>query len=207
MPNSKTLLATLAFALALAVSAAPSAAGTVDLSNPAFAPTMGLTSIPVGHSEFCKAHRDECGTNRQVADVTELTDERWALLIGINNEMNSNIVPVSDNELYQVAELWTYPAGYGDCEDIALAKRRALISAGWDPSTLLMAVVREQNGEGHAVLMVRTDRGDLVLDNQDGMVRVWNETPYQFIKRQSQQNAGDWVDILDERTLVVAAAH
>ena len=55
--------------------------------------------------------------------------------------------------------------------------------------------------------MVRTDRGDLVLDNQDGMVMVWTETPYQFVKRQSQANPGQWVDIVDHRATIVAASN
>jgi predicted transglutaminase-like cysteine proteinase len=139
-----------------------------------------------------------------VIDVEELTDARWQSLIAVNDRMNRDIVPVTDADLYSVEELWTYPDGYGDCEDIALAKRRELIAEGWDASALLMAVVRERNGDGHAVLMVRTDRGDLVLDNQDGMVRLWTDTPYQFVKRQSQRNAAEWVDILDNRVMVVA---
>jgi predicted transglutaminase-like cysteine proteinase len=70
-----------------------------------------------------------------------------------------------------------------------------------------MAVVRQPNGEGHAILMVRTDRGDLVLDNQDGLVKLWNETPYQFLKRQSQTDQGQWVDIIDNRSVRVAQSH
>ena len=120
--------------------------------------------------------------------------------------MNTEIVPITDEDLYKVGEFWTYPDGYGDCEDIALAKRRELIANGWDASSLLMAVVREPNGNGHAVLMVRTDRGDLVLDNQDGLVRLWNETPYQFLKRQSQANAGEWEQIEDSRTVLAVAS-
>lgn len=193
-----------AIAMIALFSVIPAAAATVDLSNPAFAQTAGPTSIPIGHSEFCKAHRGECGTNRQVVEVEELTDDRWQTLIAVNDRMNRDIVPVTDADLYKVEEFWTYPDGYGDCEDIALAKRRELIAAGWDASALLMAVVREKSGDGHAVLMVRTDRGDLVLDNQDGMVRLWADTPYQFIKRQSQANAGEWVDILDDRVVMVA---
>ena len=81
-----------------------------------------------------------------------------------------------------------------------------LISAGWDPSALLMTVVREQNGDGHAVLMVRTDRGDLILDNQNGKVLLWKDTPYDFIKRQSQADAGKWVALNDDRTTVITAA-
>ena len=52
--------------------------------------------------------------------------------------------------------------------------------------------------------MVRTDRGDLVLDNQDGRILLWNETPYQYLKRQSQADAGQWVDLVDPRTTFVA---
>jgi predicted transglutaminase-like cysteine proteinase len=182
----------------------PATAASVDLSNPAFAQTAGPTSIPIGHSEFCKTRRSECGAYKKVVEVEELSEARWRKLVAINDRFNRDIVPVSDKDLYQVDELWTYPDGYGDCEDIALAKRRALIADGWDASALLMAVVRQENGQGHAVLMVRTDRGDLVLDNQDGMVKLWADTPYKFLKRQSQADAGQWVDILDTRVLTVA---
>ena len=183
-----------------------SAASPIDLSNTAFAPTLGPTSIPIGHAQFCRSHGDECGPNQHITEVVPLTEDRWQQLVGTNNRMNSEIVPITDEDLYQVGELWTYPQGYGDCEDIALAKRRALIDDGWDASTLLMAVVRERNGNGHAVLMVRTDRGDLILDNQDGMVRLWSETSYQFVKRQSQVNAGEWVLIDDTRPVFIVAS-
>ena len=205
MPNKKNFATEVAAIAMMALfSVFPAAAATVDMSNPAFAQTLGKTSIPIGHSEFCKAHRGECGKNRNVVDVEELTDARWETLVAVNVEMNRDIVPVTDEDLYRVEELWTYPDGFGDCEDYALAKRRALIESGWDASTLLIAVVRQKSGDGHAVLMVRTDRGDLVLDNQDGSIRVWNETPYQYLKRQSQTNAGEWVDIRDDRVTVVA---
>ena len=205
MPNKKNTVTEVAAIVMIALfSVLPAAAASVDLSNPAFAQTAGKTSIPIGHSEFCKANRGECGKNRNVLDVAPLTEDRWQTLVAVNVELNRSIVPVTDADLYQVEELWTYPQGFGDCEDYALAKRRALIEAGWDASTLLIAVVRQKSGDGHAVLMVRTDRGDLVLDNQDGSIRVWNETPYQYLKRQSQANAGEWVDILDNRVTVVA---
>jgi predicted transglutaminase-like cysteine proteinase len=194
-----------AFIIAASGTAA-SAATLVDFANPAFAPVLGPTSTPIGHAEFCKMHRDECGDNPQVTEAVVLTDDLWEQLVRTNNRMNTEIVPVTDADLYQVGEFWTYPDGYGDCEDFALAKRRDLIEQGWDASALLMAVVRESNGNGHAVLIVRTDRGDLVLDNQDSFVRLWNETPYQFIKRQSQHNAGSWVLIDDTRTVVSVAS-
>ncbi|HEV7278244.1 MAG TPA: transglutaminase-like cysteine peptidase [Devosiaceae bacterium] len=207
MPHNNNTIRTFAVALVAALGfSAPAMSGQLNFGHAAFAPVAGPTSIPIGHNEFCKLHSRECGAFERIVDAVALDEHRWQLLVEVNNAMNRDIVPVTDEDLYQVDELWTYPSGYGDCEDIALAKRRQLIDAGWEPSTLLMAVVRESNGNGHAVLMVRTDRGDLVLDNQDGMVRVWTETPYQYIKRQSQQHAGVWVDIIDDR-VTVAAAH
>lgn len=202
-----SILSMAAAALAgLLLSVAPASAANIDLSNPAFAQVTGPTSIPIGHSQFCKVNPDECGANPGVVEAIELTEERWAQLVAINNQMNTEIVPITDQDLYQVAEYWTYPKGYGDCEEYVLAKRRALIENGWDVSALLIAVVRQQSGAGHAVLMVRTDRGDMVLDNLQGSIKVWADTPYQFLKRQSQANAGDWVSIEDGRNIVVVTA-
>lgn len=196
--------AVLGAVLSLSTFAAPALAAGIDFSNPAFVQAGSPTSIPVGAAEFCKSNRGECGVNRAAVAAEPLTDKRWSQLVEVNNLINSAIVPVTDEEYYQVAEYWTYPDGYGDCEDFVLAKRKALIEAGWSPSTLLIAVVRESSGSGHAVLIVRTDRGDLVLDNQNGNVLVWNETPYQYLKRQSQADSSKWVDLVDTRMMMVA---
>jgi predicted transglutaminase-like cysteine proteinase len=202
--NKKGLLAGLIAALVALTPAAPAMA--LDLTNVAFVQTAtGNTSIPVGHLEFCNSHPAECRANDRVMPAMALSDASWQQLVSVNAFYNQNVVPVTDQDLYKVAEFWTYPNGYGDCEDFALAKRRDLINSGWHPSTLMIAVVKEANGNGHAVLLARTDRGDLVLDNQDGSIRLWSDTPYKFIKRQSQANAGQWVDMIDDRVLVVAA--
>lgn len=193
------------FAMAMFILAMPARADQVDFANPAFVPAGKVTSIPVGASEFCKTHRSDCKANAGAVAATVLTDARWNELVNVNNLINTAIVPVTDLEHYKVAEYWAYPDGYGDCEDFALAKRRELIALGWNPSTLLMTVVRQPNGEGHAVLMVRTDRGDLVLDNQDGRILVWNQTEYTYLKRQSQADASKWVELLDDRATFVAS--
>lgn len=202
--NGKGLQAALLGAL-LALAIAPAQA--FDTTNVAFVQTVGgTTSIPVGHAEFCQHRPDECRANPDPVAAVSLNEGLWQQLLAVNAGVNQAVVPVTDQELYQVAEFWTYPNGYGDCEDYALAKRRELINAGWPASTLLMAVVKQANGEGHAVLMVRTDRGDLVLDNQIGTIDLWNQTPYKFIKRQSQANAGQWVDMIDTRDIVITTA-
>ncbi|HTO29033.1 MAG TPA: transglutaminase-like cysteine peptidase [Devosia sp.] len=191
--------------MALAAIISPTQA--LDTAHVAFVQTVGgTTSIPVGHAEFCNSRPDECRAYANPVELVPLTEGLWQQLLSVNAGVNQHVVPVTDQDLYQVAEFWTYPNGYGDCEDYALAKRRELINAGWPASTLLMAVVKQANGEGHAVLMVRTDRGDLVLDNQVGSVDLWSQTPYKFIKRQSQANAGQWVDMIDDRDIVVTTA-
>jgi predicted transglutaminase-like cysteine proteinase len=201
------IAASVAVGMAMFILAMPGKAGEVDFSNPAFAPTGGLTSIPIGASEFCKSHRSECAPNRHVVEAMPLDEQRWAQLVDTNNLINAAVVPVTDIDYYHEDEVWAYPTdGYGDCEDFALAKRKALIADGWNPSTLLITVVREANGAGHAVLMVRTDRGDLVLDNQDGRILLWNQTPYQYLKRQSQADASRWVDLIDGRAGLMLAS-
>ncbi|HVW93814.1 MAG TPA: transglutaminase-like cysteine peptidase [Devosia sp.] len=189
------------------IAAAPvaRAAQLVDFSNVAFAPVTGTTSIPVGAADFCKRFPGDCRINAKLVDAMHLTPQNWQQLLDVNTWFNTTIVPETDQQLYHVAEFWTYPNGYGDCEDIALAKRRQLIADGWPPSTLLMTVARDSDGEGHAVLMVRTDRGDLILDNQDSVVRDWKDSPYHFLKRQSQADAGEWVGIEDARPSVIVA--
>jgi len=184
-----------------------SASSPVDLSNPAFAPVSGPTSIPVGADDFCRRTTEACKPEARVVEVEPLTQQSWNQLIAINDNVNAAIAPETDQDNYQLAEYWTYPTdGRGDCEDIALEKQRELVKAGWDPSALLMTVVRERDGNGHAVLMVRTDRGDLVLDNQVGKILLWKDTNYEFIKRQSQADAGKWVGLVDDRATVIAAA-
>jgi predicted transglutaminase-like cysteine proteinase len=95
-----------------------------------------------------------------------------------------------------VVEKWSYPDdGYGDCEDYVLLKRRLLMQAGWPREALLITVVRDKRGDGHAVLTVRTNKGEFVLDNQNEKVLLWSDTGYRFVKRQSQESPNIWVSL------------
>jgi predicted transglutaminase-like cysteine proteinase len=209
MPITKIAIRAMGFALfaVLAAAVPAGAAQLVDFTNVAFAPVSGATSIPVGHADFCKRYPAECTMNATVVDDVHLTEANWQQLLDVNTHFNAIIVPETDQQLYGVAEYWTYPHGFGDCEDIALAKRRQLVADGWPVSTLLMTVAKEGDGEGHAVLMVRTDRGDLILDNQDSTIRDWRDSPYHFLKRQSQANAGQWIAISDGRADAMVAGN
>jgi predicted transglutaminase-like cysteine proteinase len=102
-------------------------------------------------------------------------------------------------------EVWSYPTRAADCEDFVLEKRRRLMAMGIAAGNLLITVLRQPNGDGHAVLTVRTTRGDYLLDNLDGQIRLWSNTNYIFLKRQSEANAGVWLSINDGRDPTVAS--
>jgi predicted transglutaminase-like cysteine proteinase len=113
---------------------------------------------------------------------------------------------MTDLEHFGTVERWSYPDdGYGDCEDYVLLKRRMLMEAGWPREALLITVVRDQKGDGHAILTVKTDRGEFVLDNQNERVVLWAESGYRFVKRQSQSDPNVWVALGDPRAAAATA--
>ena len=165
-----------------------------------------ITRPPIGWVEFCAEHASECKVAPSEPRNVVLTLRLWRDLARINQAVNANIKPMTDLEHYGVVEKWAYPDdGYGDCEDYVLLKRRMLMEAGWPREALLITVVRETSGDGHAVLTVRTDRGDFVLDNQNAAIVLWSESGYRFVKRQSQSDPNIWVSLSDPRPSAATA--
>lgn len=147
---------------------------------------------PMGFIDFCKRFPDSCARERSTPARTALTPERLRELVSVNDHVNQKIHPETDQDLYGVEEHWTIPVDAGDCEDYALLKKYYLEQLGWPRSTLLMTVVIDERGDGHAVLMVKTTAGDLVLDNQNPTVLDWTKTPYDYVKRQSSYDPKIW---------------
>ena len=168
----------------------------------------GPTSSPIGHFEFCKNWREECAEIEKPAGPEALSEAAWAAVRQINERINSEVAPKTDRELFGKEELWTFPSDAGDCEDYALLKRRLLIEEqGLSPSNVLLTVVKRANGEGHAILTLRTTDGDFVLDNLHPAVRPWDAAKgYRFMKRQSSENAGAWVSIGDPGPVPILSA-
>ncbi|MGD9670701.1 MAG: transglutaminase-like cysteine peptidase [Hyphomicrobiaceae bacterium] len=159
----------------------------------AFMRIYGLSQAPYGFVRFCEANAKECSQDGREETRLDATPERLSELDAINRSINRAIKPLTDLEIYGVTEYWTLPTTAGDCEDYALLKRKMLIDRGWPASALLMTVVRDERGEGHAVLTARTAQGDYVLDNKTDEVKIWFKTPYQFVMRQSYLNPKVWV--------------
>jgi predicted transglutaminase-like cysteine proteinase len=202
---SKVLFASLVFVFLSSASAiAQSASAPFPVASAAT--VTADTLPPIGWVQFCSDNPSECEETASTKQVAGINDKKWKQLLRINRDVNTEIDPVSDMEQWNTLEKWSYPtSGKGDCEDYALEKRRRLIEAGWPRQSLLMTVVREKNGNGHAVLTVKTDRGDFVLDNQEARVKAWTDTGYRFIKRQSEENPNKWVSLGGPETAIVAA--
>ncbi len=172
----------------------------------AYVPIVSETRAPIGWIDFCTQSPRECaGGPTQARDVV-LTSKAWRDLVQVNAWVNNAIKPMTDLDHWGVVEKWSYPDdGYGDCEDYVLLKRRMLLQAGWPREALLITVVRDKKDEGHAVLTVKTDKGDFVLDNQAENIVLWSDTGYRFVKRQSQTDPNVWVSLGDPRPATATA--
>ncbi len=163
-------------------------------------PAQGPAQPPMGFLEFCDRYPEECRplTNAGKWSI-RLTATTWNLLRQVNLHINRQVRPATDQQIYNRPEVWEYPADKrGDCEDYVLLKKRYLEALGFPAEALLITVVLDEKGSGHAVLLVRTNRGDLVLDNRRNDVRLWKRTGYKFLMRQSQRHPGRWVSLTTE---------
>lgn len=199
--TSSLLLGIVSLVGATSFEVGPAAAQSTWFTQPAAgassAAVGGSTSVPYGWLDFCHRRPKECKVPALPAASVKLTARNMSILKRVNQKANRSIKPVSNYDHWgTMMDHWDYPVdGKGDCKIYALYKRKLLQEAGFPRQALLMTVVRDLHNEGHTILTVKTDKGDLVLDNLVDEVRPWNATGYYFLKRQSQQNPNTWVSI------------
>jgi predicted transglutaminase-like cysteine proteinase len=190
--------------LALAMQAMPTA--SIAQERPLFIALGETTRAPIGWIEFCVEYDPECKTKPSQPRDVMLSASAWKTLDRVNLWVNTHIKPMTDMDHWGVVERWNYPDdGYGDCEDYVLLKRRMLMQAGWPREALLITVVRDKRGDGHAVLTVKTDKGEYVLDNQNDQILLWSESGYRFVKRQSQADPNVWIALGEPRNAPATA--
>ncbi|HUD53146.1 transglutaminase-like cysteine peptidase [Parvibaculum sp.] len=196
-------LAALAFALALAACASI----VPDVETAARTPAPPALSIPagprivppVGYIDYCLRHAEDCGGGTDRPAAIDLTPARWFSLLSVNDAVN-RLPQIADIVHYRRREYWTLPdARGGDCEDLVLLKRKLLVQRGWPMDALLLATALDPSGEGHALLIVATRKGDLVLDSRSAKILPWSATPYRWKARQSRERPYVWV-ALDRAT-------
>jgi predicted transglutaminase-like cysteine proteinase len=131
-----------------------------------------------------------------------LSRESIAVIEGVNRQVNGSLASASDWKIYGRRDYWAMPLSRpgrvtaGDCEDFVMEKRHRLLAAGFPMAQLSIALLRTGWGETHAVLLVETDEGALVLDNRSNEVRPWWRLRERWIMRQSPDNPAAWVAVI-----------
>jgi predicted transglutaminase-like cysteine proteinase len=152
------------------------------------------TAAPEGFAGVCARYTWACaragGSKHGSRELMRMADE-------VNQAINRSTREVSDEAQYARSEYWALPtARGGDCEDFALAKKQALIGRGVAPQNLLIATVLDRKRNPHAVLVMRTESGDFVLDNLTDRILDWRATGYTFLRMQNPSSPGHWSAIL-----------
>lgn len=183
-----------------AAQAQPKTVAVPAVKPSVFMRVYGPAQPPYGFVRFCESRPQSCAASELDETRFQPTAERLSELDEVNRSINRAIQPATDAEVYGVSEFWTIPEDRGDCEDYALLKQKTLLQRGWPSSALLLTVVRDEKGEGHAVLTVRTAMGDYILDNKVDDVKLWNRTGYEFMMRQSYIDPRVWVSLDDTQS-------
>jgi predicted transglutaminase-like cysteine proteinase len=146
-------------------------------------------------NDFCRRYPSECAVDTSEPAKITMTPEIWKTIIAVNRRVNARIRPMTDKAHWNVVDRWDFPEdGYGDCEDYQLLKRKLLRERGLPQRAMRMTVVIDELNEGHAVLMIRSDKGDYILDNKTNAVLPWGETGYVYVKREGQDSTA-WVSL------------
>jgi len=196
--GTKLRIIEIALAVGLAAFGVKGAQAQIQAALPAAtgpAVASGETRPISAWVRFCERSPEECAVDRREPETIKLTRQIWQMIVAVNAEVNAAIRPVTDEAHFGTPDVWGYPTdGQGDCEDYQLLKRKLLADAGLPRRAMRMTVVIDERGDGHAVLMVRTDRGDFILDNKLQHVLPWHQTGYIYIKREAQDGPG-WTSL------------
>lgn len=201
--RSTVVAALFAVAAVPATASAQQSAGIPVASLPIHA--SGDARAPYAWTDFCNRVPAECRVDTREPERVAMTPQLWKAILSVNNRVNREIEAVTDQDHWGVVDRWDLPTdGKGDCEDYALLKRKRLAEAGLPRRAMLVTVVIDEENAGHAVLMIRTDRGDFILDNKRNAVLPWGDTGYVYVKRESQYRTG-WTSLGGLSTPTVAS--
>jgi predicted transglutaminase-like cysteine proteinase len=147
---------------------------------------------PLAFVDFCRRNPARCNSNERSHRI-ELDDVRSKQLNLVNRMVNHSVAPLPDP--WGTNLPWQDDASVGRCVDYALTKRSLLMDLGWPADALLLAVVALPSGEAHAVLLVKTNREDIVLDNLVDGINRWDALPYSWQSMMSSTNPLYWQKI------------
>jgi len=104
-------------------------------------------------------------------DIQQLKNLPLNKMASAVNDMMNKKRYITDKANYGKTDYWATPVEFmqrgGDCEDFAIAKYTALRALGVPENRLRVAIVQDlQKNIPHAILIVYTDQGPMLLDNQ-----------------------------------------
>lgn len=104
----------------------------------------------------------------KLEDIKDMPLHKMAARV---NDIVNDVRYVPDSKNYGQNDYWATPVEFfakgGDCEDFAIAKYTALRALGVPEDRLRVAIVQDmQKNVPHAILIVYTDNGAMILDNQ-----------------------------------------
>lgn len=185
--------ATLALGVLGVIGGAVLTTGQASASETAFISGFSASPPPSGARTLCRQYAWACANKKSVSLPSH---QELRLVKQINSQVNATTREVTDQVQYKTRERWALPTSRGgDCEDFALLKKRDLIKAGIDPNKLLLATVLDTRRGPHAVLVYRSNQGDLVLDNLTNRIKPWSATRYLFLRMQDPKQPQRWVGI------------
>ncbi|MEL6518132.1 MAG: transglutaminase-like cysteine peptidase [Pseudomonadota bacterium] len=153
-------------------------------------PALKRVSAPIGFDGVCERYAWACenGTAsvKSTADLMKLANR-------VNRSVNRQFDEIADETQYNRPEYWALPTAVGgDCEDFALLKRQELMALGVPGERLMIATVLDRQRQAHAVLVLRTNAGDMVLDNLTNRIVHWSATGYTFLRMQDPDAPSRW---------------
>jgi predicted transglutaminase-like cysteine proteinase len=199
---SKFIIPLAVLCVSAAAQAKPIKIASMNIDRDIAAPPLverSYTLAPMGFIRFCMQYTSDCSA--AAAEPMVLTAERQQQMQSVNLSVNRRIIPKADAP---GQDIWSLNVSAGDCDDYAAQKRHDLIALGWPQGALLFAAVWTPRGEAHLVLVVKTDRGDFVLDNLRSQIVRTAESNYRWEKMQSARNPLYWVEV--ERPQLIAQA-
>ncbi len=139
----------------------------------------GFRAAPAAWFKLIKQHPELDLSAEPLAPVA-LTHAREVELALVHQQVNRLIRFRPDGP-----DRWQLVESEGDCEDYAIRKLFTLCQKyGWPRSALTLAACHIESGQGHAVLLVHSDRGVYALDNRRRHVEPWRRLPYRWIARE-----------------------
>lgn len=172
---------------------------TVAAAGPAYAESLIVSSksvsAPLGFQGVCARLSWACARTSR-ATVRD-ADAQIALADRVNRAVNASVREIADDRQYGTSEYWALPTRKGgDCEDFALLKKHELMRAGISAKRLLIATVLDRRQQPHAVLVLRTGKGDYVLDNLTSRLKPWSRTGYSFLRMQDPSAPSGWTLVM-----------